>query len=247
MCCGARPGVRLGDHVGNAVAGEGELAGEMAVGVLVDHAADVVRIERREHPVHHHLRHRDLPAHRFVARFEIDRVGETFLRLGARRPGERQPLGRRFRTLIDAGDFAFAGDGLAGFVVAARLRRRERRLLDVGIDRRHHHRRLARRPWRDLLLPRRPADRRRNRRASRPCGRERYPRRTHPAASTAASSGSRGELVFRVGIEAAVGFLALERRIGLRLRHRLDRPGAAARAAAARASAPGTNRACPCD
>ena len=149
----ARPGVRLGDHVGNAVAGEGELAGEMAVGVLVDDAADVVRVKRREHPVHHNLRHRDLRAHRLVAQFEINRVGETLLRLGARRADEREPLGRRFRTLLDASDLALGGDALAG-LVAALLRRRQRRLLDVGIDRGHHHRRLAVRPGRDLLLTR---------------------------------------------------------------------------------------------
>ena len=55
---GALPGLRLGDDVGNAVASEGELAGEMPVRVLVDHRADVLRIIRREHAVEHDLRHR---------------------------------------------------------------------------------------------------------------------------------------------------------------------------------------------
>ena len=67
----------------DAVAGEGELAGELAVRVLVDDAADVVRIEAREHPVHHHLRDRDLAALGLAARFEIDRLGEALLGLGA--------------------------------------------------------------------------------------------------------------------------------------------------------------------
>ena len=59
---GLLPHVGLGHHVADAVAGEGELAGVVPVRVLIDDAADVVRIEAGEHPVHHHLRDRDLAA-----------------------------------------------------------------------------------------------------------------------------------------------------------------------------------------
>ena len=107
---GARPGVGLGDDVRNAVAGEGELAGIVAVGILVNDAADVVWIKRREHAVHHYLRDRDLAAHRFAARFEIDRVGEALFRFGALGAGEPKPLGRRMRPRVLSGDHAFAGD-----------------------------------------------------------------------------------------------------------------------------------------
>ena len=81
-----RPRFLVGDDVGNAVAREGELAGEMAVRILIHDATDIARVVAREHAVHHHLRDRDLAAHRLGARLEIDRVGETLLRLGALRP-----------------------------------------------------------------------------------------------------------------------------------------------------------------
>ena len=84
----ALPRLLIVHDIRNAVAREGELAGEMAVRVLIDDAADVVWIVAGEHAVHHHLRDRDLPAHRLAARLEIDRVGETLLRLGALRADE---------------------------------------------------------------------------------------------------------------------------------------------------------------
>ena len=111
---GLLPHVGLVDLVGDAVAGEGELAGELAVRVLVDHAADVVRIEAGEHPVHHHLGDRDLAALHLAAGFEIDRLGEALLGLGALLGVEAEPLGRRLRPLAGAGDLALGGDGLAG-------------------------------------------------------------------------------------------------------------------------------------
>ena len=92
---------------GIVVAGEGELAGQMAVLVLIDHAAHRVRILAGEGAVQHHLRHRDLAAHRFAARFEIDRFGETFFRLGARLLVEQaEPLGRRLGALVVGIDLA---------------------------------------------------------------------------------------------------------------------------------------------
>ena len=119
------------DHVGDAVAGEGELAGELAVRVLIDHAADVVRIEAGEHPVHHHLGDRDLAALRLAAGFEIDRFGEALLRLGALLGVEVEPLGRRPRPLAGAGHLALGARPsrrAAGAAGLARHRRGRRRL-----------------------------------------------------------------------------------------------------------------------
>ena len=74
-----------------AFAGEGELAGQMMVGVLKHHAADVVRIVAGEHAVHHDLRHRFLTGERLAARLEIDRLGETLF--GAARAACRRGRG----------------------------------------------------------------------------------------------------------------------------------------------------------
>ena len=73
------PRAALVDRLRLAVAGEGELAGQMPVRVLIHHRADVLRIIRREHAVQHHLRHRLLAARRLVARLEIDRLREALL------------------------------------------------------------------------------------------------------------------------------------------------------------------------
>ena len=78
---GARPGAALVDRLRLAVAGEGELARQMPVRVLIDHRADVLRIVRREHAVEHDLRHRLLAARRLVARLEIDRLRQALLGL----------------------------------------------------------------------------------------------------------------------------------------------------------------------
>src|SRR5262249_60329507 len=111
----------------NAVAREGELAGEVPVRVLINHAAHVVGIIAGEYAVHHHLGDRYLAAHRFAARLEIDGIGETLLRLGARLVHKAEPLGPTLRPPPVAGDLALAGDGdaLAGAALAgARIERR---------------------------------------------------------------------------------------------------------------------------
>src|SRR5262245_3934745 len=94
----------------------------MPVRILVDHTADRVRIFPGEGAVEDHLRHRDLAANRFAARLEIDRRGETLLRLGATGVVEPKALGRRHRALVGAGDLPLGGDGFA-----ARRRLRVRR------------------------------------------------------------------------------------------------------------------------
>src|SRR5262249_46363144 len=104
---GPRPHIGLAHDVGNAVAGERELAMETAVGVLVDDAADRVGIFAGEHAVEYHLGHRHLAAHGFAAGFEVDRLGQALLRLGAARLVEAEPLGPGHRPLALAGDFAF--------------------------------------------------------------------------------------------------------------------------------------------
>ena len=73
------PGSRLGDAQRLALAGEGELAGQVAVAVLVDHAADAARIEPALHAVEHHLRHRRLSLERLGAGLEIDGFREAAL------------------------------------------------------------------------------------------------------------------------------------------------------------------------
>ena len=82
-CAWRLPMLRLGDDIADIVAGEGELAGQMPVRVLVDHAADVVRVVAGEGAIEHDLRHRHLSALGLAARLEIDRVGQAALVLDA--------------------------------------------------------------------------------------------------------------------------------------------------------------------
>ena len=96
---GARPGAALVDRLRLAVAGEGELARQMPVRVLIDHRAHVLRIVRREHAVQHHLRHRLLAARRLVARLEIDRLRQALLGLVVVLAVQLEPLRRRERRL----------------------------------------------------------------------------------------------------------------------------------------------------
>src|SRR5438132_59434 len=67
-CLGALPHVRLADHIGDAVAGKGELTVQTPVGVLVDDAAHGVGIFAGEDAIEHDLCDRHLPAHGFAAR-----------------------------------------------------------------------------------------------------------------------------------------------------------------------------------
>ena len=137
---GPLPHVGLAHDVGNAVAGERELAVETAVGVLVDDTADRVGIFAGEHAVEYHLRHRHLAAHGFAAGFEIDRLGQAFLRLGATCVVEAQSLGRGHRPLVLAGDLALGRDRLSSAYAVldhhARIgrQRRQVRTLDRGIE-----------------------------------------------------------------------------------------------------------------
>ena len=94
---GARPVAAFGDRFALAVTGEGELAGQMAIRVLINDAANIVRIEAREGAVDDHLRHGLLAFDRLAARFKIDRIGETALGLGVFLALELQPLRRRRR------------------------------------------------------------------------------------------------------------------------------------------------------
>src|SRR4051812_48333974 len=73
------PGFTVGDAQGPALAGEGELAGQVPVPVLVDDAADRGRVETAFHPVEHHLGDRRLPFLRLAARLEIHRLGKAAL------------------------------------------------------------------------------------------------------------------------------------------------------------------------
>src|SRR6266478_5134176 len=82
---GALPGDRLVDALREPVARKGELATEAPVGVLVDDAADIVRVISREYPVDDHLGDCHLTADGFPAGFEINRVGKAFLVPGAGR------------------------------------------------------------------------------------------------------------------------------------------------------------------
>src|SRR5207237_4100220 len=76
----AVPHIGLADHFRIIVAGKAELAGEVAVLVLVDHAAHRIRIFAGEGAVQHHLRHRDLAAYGFAAGLEIDRLSTALFR-----------------------------------------------------------------------------------------------------------------------------------------------------------------------
>ena len=83
--------------------------------VLIDDATHGVRIVAGEHAVHHHLRDRDLAAHRLAARFEIYRFGETFFGLGAAAGIELEPVGRRHRPLVLTRDLTFGRHRLTAF------------------------------------------------------------------------------------------------------------------------------------
>src|SRR5208283_3881773 len=78
-----RPRTRLLDAERLAFAGEGELAGEWTVAVLIDHAADRGRIDAAADAVEHHLRDRRLAGLGLRARLEIDRLGQTAHLTGA--------------------------------------------------------------------------------------------------------------------------------------------------------------------
>jgi len=137
---GPLPHVGLAHDVGNAVAGERELAVETAVGVLVDDTADRVGIFAGEHAVEYHLRHRHLAAHGFAAGFEIDRLGQAFLRLGATCVVEAESLGRGHRPLVLASDLALGRDRLSSAYAVldhhARIggQRRQIGTLDRGVE-----------------------------------------------------------------------------------------------------------------
>src|SRR5262249_37744475 len=153
---GPLPHVGFADNVGDAVAGEGELAIETAVGVLVDDAAHRVGIFAGEDTVEHYLSDRHLAAYLFAARLEIDRLCQAFLRFATRIFVETEQFGWRHRPLVLAGDLAFGGDRLSSARAVlhhhARFggQRRQIRALDRGIEdaarlaRRERHRRHRR-------------------------------------------------------------------------------------------------------
>src|SRR6516165_5578997 len=72
----------------------------MTVRILVNHAAHAVGIFAREGAIENDLCDGYLSHHRLAARFEINRLGETFLGLGAALLVELEPLGRRHRSLV---------------------------------------------------------------------------------------------------------------------------------------------------
>src|SRR5215831_1576357 len=126
---GALPGGRLVDAVGDAVAGEGELAGQVTARILVDHAANRVGVIAGEYPVHYHLGDRHLSADRFPPGFEVDRLGKAFLLLGAGSADEAEAFGRALRLMFYAGHLAFRRYGL----IARRFEwRRDIRGYDCG-------------------------------------------------------------------------------------------------------------------
>src|SRR5215471_12366435 len=126
---GALPGGRLVDAVGDAVAGEGELAGQVTARILVDHAANRVGIIAGEYPVHHHLGDSQLSADGFPTGFEVNRLGKAFLLLGAGRTDEAKAFGGALRPIFLTRHLAFRRYGL----VARRLEwRHDTRCYDRG-------------------------------------------------------------------------------------------------------------------
>src|SRR5262249_59127540 len=87
--------------------------GQVPIGVLVTDPAHGVGIFAGERAVEHGLGHRDLAPHWPPARLEIDRIGETLLRLGAAGNAELETLSRCHRAPVGAGDLALGGDRLA--------------------------------------------------------------------------------------------------------------------------------------
>src|SRR5687768_17044029 len=69
----------LGDPFGAAVAGKGELAAVPKILVLIDDAADRLRIGRVTDAIQDDLSNRGLTRLRLAARFEIDPLSEAFL------------------------------------------------------------------------------------------------------------------------------------------------------------------------
>jgi hypothetical protein len=76
---GRFPRLAVGDPQRLALAGEGELAGEVAMPVLVDHPAHGGRVQAAADPVEDDLRDRCLPLLGLAARLEIDRLREAAL------------------------------------------------------------------------------------------------------------------------------------------------------------------------
>ena len=82
------------------------------------------------------MRDRHLAAQRLAARLEIDGIGETFLRLGARLAGKAETI----RRASQQAGIVLARDGFTtGAGIARRLQGGQ---LDVGIDGRRHQNRL---------------------------------------------------------------------------------------------------------
>ena len=110
---GSLPHVGFTHDVRNPVAGEGELAMQTTMRVLVDDPADGVGIFAGEHAIEHHLGHCHLAAHGLAARLEVDRLGQAYLRLRAGRLVEAEQLGRGHRPLVLAGHLAFGRNRLS--------------------------------------------------------------------------------------------------------------------------------------
>ena len=108
-----RPARRLLDAQRFALAGEGELAGERPLAVLIDDAAHGGRVDAAAHAVEHHLGHGGLSGLRLAARLEIDRLGEA-----AHLP-HAVPRVDQCRVARPVGEIGFGGD--------ERRRRRDRR------------------------------------------------------------------------------------------------------------------------
>jgi hypothetical protein len=78
------PHVGLVDLQPFPFAGKRELAGEVTVRVLVNHAANIVRLKTGKGPVDDDLCDRSLAFFYFATTFEIDCVGEALLGLDKR-------------------------------------------------------------------------------------------------------------------------------------------------------------------
>src|SRR5579872_5746936 len=109
------PGTRLFDAQRLSFAGEGELAGEGAIAVLIDDAANIRRIKPAAYAIEHDLRDCRLTVFRLATGFEIDRLGKAAL-LARRIFGvdQRGVVGltvrQAFGDFTDARDFRLGDD-----------------------------------------------------------------------------------------------------------------------------------------